>query len=158
VVRLGLPPPAGRQRVNVLAALNALTPAVITVVHETSIHSHRVCQRLGQRAALKLSVPSTPVLDNARYQRCQFVQELAAAWHLELLCLPSYAPPLHWSERFWQCIKTQCLAAQYDPTLSEFREAILRCINTATEAHKVELSSWLSLQFQSFQEVKIMIS
>ena len=78
--------------------------------------------------------------------------------HLELLCLPSYSPPLNLLERFWKFIKKQCLAAQYYPTFSEFREAILRCINTATEERKVELIAWLSLQFQSFQEVKIMIS
>lgn len=39
-------------------------------------------------AALKLKVPITIVCDNARYQKCKLVQELADQLEIELLYLP----------------------------------------------------------------------
>ena len=91
-VRLWIPTPSGRQRVNVLAALNAITHEVVSVVNETYINSACVCQLLRKIAALNLAVPVTIVLDNARYQRCRLVQALARSLNIELLFLPSYSP------------------------------------------------------------------
>ena len=39
-VRLFIPTPSGRKRVNVLGALNAITHELITVVNETYIQCH----------------------------------------------------------------------------------------------------------------------
>ena len=53
-------------------------------------------------AALGLSIPITLVLDNARYQKCKLVQELADSLGIELLYLPSYSPNLNLIERLWK--------------------------------------------------------
>ena len=45
------------------------------------------------------------MLDNARYQRCQLVEALAAALQIELLCLPAYSPNLNLIERVWKFVK-----------------------------------------------------
>lgn len=66
-----------RKRFNVLGALNAITHEVITVTNETYINAESVCELLRKIAELSLSIPITLVLDNARYQKCQLVKELA---------------------------------------------------------------------------------
>jgi transposase len=40
-------------------------------------------------------IPITLVLDNARYQKCKIVEELALSLSIELLYLPSYSPNLN---------------------------------------------------------------
>lgn len=157
-VRLWIPTPSGRQRVNVLAALNAITHEVVSVVNETYINSACVCQLLRKIAALNLAVPVTIVLDNARYQRCRLVQALARSLNIELLFLPSYSPNLNLIERFWKFVKKQCLYSKYYPTFPKFKKAILDCVLTATEKHKEELTSLLTLKFQSFKKVNVMIT
>jgi hypothetical protein len=64
--------PAGRQRFNVLGALNAIThPALrISVTNDTYITAESVCTLLHKLAALNLTVPISIFLDNARYQKC----------------------------------------------------------------------------------------
>ncbi len=82
--------PSGRQRFNVLGALNAVTQEILTVTNTTYITALEVCQLLTQLAAQATAdIPLTVVLDNARYQRCRLVIEHAAPLGLELLFLPS---------------------------------------------------------------------
>jgi transposase len=154
-VRVFIPTPAGRRRVNVLGALNAITHELITVINETYINSECVCELLMKIAALKYSVPVTLVLDNARYQKCQFVQDFADFLGIELLFLPSYSPNLNLIERFWKFVKSQCLYSKYYENFSDFKAAILSCLQNANREHKEELDSLLTLKFQSFQKVKI---
>lgn len=70
LTRIFLRAPAGRQRFNVLGALNAITHDLVTVTNDTYITATEVCTLLHHLAALNLGVPLTVVLDNARYQRC----------------------------------------------------------------------------------------
>lgn len=68
--RVFIPAPAGRQRFNVLGALNAITHELVTVTNDTYINAESVCALLRQLADLQLGVPIMLVLDNARYQKC----------------------------------------------------------------------------------------
>jgi transposase len=70
--------PSGRKRFNVLGAINAVTLDIVTVTNETYINAESVCQLLRKLVALGLGLPITLVLDNARYQKCALVTELAA--------------------------------------------------------------------------------
>ena len=155
-VRLFIPTPSGRKRVNVLGALNAITHELITVVNETYINSESVCELLWHLAQTNFTVPVTLVLDNARYQRCHLVQDFAAFLSIELLYLPSYSPHLNLVERFWKFVKKQCLYSKYYPEFADFKAAILHCIDQAHEEHKEKLESLLTLNFQSPQKVEIM--
>ena len=67
-----------------MAALNAITHDLVTVVTETSITSDSVCLRWQKLAAFNRTGPITVVLDHARYQRCPRVQDCAAALGIEL--------------------------------------------------------------------------
>ena len=153
--RLFVRAPSGRVRLNVLAALNAITHEVWTVQNLTYVTSETVCQLLWQLAGHHVGVPITVVLDNARYQRCALVQAMAQNLNIELLYLPPYSPNLNVIERFWKFVKKQCLYSKYYPDSASFQEAILTCIGQAPTAHKAELERLLTLRFQSFSEVPL---
>jgi transposase len=155
LVRVFIPAPSGRQRFNVLGALNAVTQEVITITNQTYITSVQVCQLLTQLAGLGLAVPLTVVLDNARYQRCHLVQQHAAKLGIELLFLPPYSPNLNLIERLWKWVKKQCLYSKYYSEFAAFKQAISDCLATASVNHKDELKSLLTLNFQSFGKTQI---
>lgn len=154
--RLFLRAPSGRQRFNVLGALNAITKEVITVCNDTYITAEQVCHLLDKLAALYPGKPMSLFLDNARYQRCVKVQEHAQRLGIELLFLPSYSPNLNLIERFWKYVKKKCLYCRYYPTFSEFKLAISTCIEHAPLHHQPEMQSLLTLRFQTFDPTSVL--
>lgn len=154
--RLFIKSGAGRQRFNVLGALNAVTHELITVTNETYINAQSVCELLHKLADLGLSIPITLVLDNARYQKCAVVMELSQCLNIELLYLPAYSPNLNLIERLWKFVKKQCLYSIYYADFSAFKEAITVCLDQCHTTYKSELDSLLTLRFQSFKKVKTM--
>ncbi len=62
------------------------------VTYDTYITATQVCELIEKIADLGLIIPITLVLDNARYQKCKVVEELALSLSIELLYLPSYSP------------------------------------------------------------------
>jgi transposase len=154
--RLFMRAPSGRKRYNVLAALNAITHEVITVTNDSYINSLSVCELLRKLAALKLKVPITIVLDNARYQKCHLVQDLAKSLGIELLYLPSYSPNLNLIERLWKFVKKECLYSKYYEDFTSFQNAISNCIDNAHTTHKKELDSLLTLRFQNLKKAQLM--
>jgi transposase len=153
--RLFVKAPSGRQRLNVLAALNATTRELCTVTNLTYITSVTVCELLRLLAGAHPGVPITIVLDNARYQRCALVQSLAQTLGIELLFLPPYSPNLNLIERFWKFVKKQCLYSKYYADHLAFQHAIMACIVQAPDKHKEELASLLTLKFQSFKAAQV---
>ena len=81
--RLFVKAPAGRQRVNVLAALNAITHEIFTVQNLTYVTAETVCELLRLLAGTQPGIPMTVILDNARYQRCALVQAVAHELDME---------------------------------------------------------------------------
>lgn len=153
--RLFVPAPAGRQRLNVLAALHAITREVVTVSNCGYICAESVCALLHKLAQAYPSTPSQPlsvVLDNARYQRCLAVQVCAMELGIELLYLPPYSPNLNLIERFWKWVKKRSLYGQYYANFAAFQSAILGCIEQAPIQHQAELKSLLTLRFQTFSK------
>ena len=83
VQRLCVKAPSGRQRLNVLAALNAISHALFTVENLTYITAETVCELWHRLAGAHQTIPITVILDNARYQRCARVQAVAQALGIE---------------------------------------------------------------------------
>jgi transposase len=129
-----------------------LTP---TVTNDSYINALSVCELLKKLAALNLTIPITLILDNARYQKCQLVQDLAESLGIELLYLPSYSPNLNLIERLWKFVKKQCLYSKYYEDFTLFQAAISNCVENAHITHEKELKSLLTLRFQSFEKVKV---
>jgi transposase len=148
--RLFVKAPSGRQRLHVLAALNAISHELVTVEHLTDMTAESVCELLRLVAGVQQGVPSTLLLDNARYQRCALVQAVAQELGLERLYWPTYSPDLHLIERLWRFVKKQCLHAKYYPDAASFQQAIFACIQQAPTQHTEELNQLLTLRFQTF--------
>lgn len=147
---------AGRQRLNVLGAWNAVTRELISVVNTTVVNTQTMCQLLRTIAALKLSGPVTLVLDNARYQRNAVVMALAAELGLRLLFLPSYSPNLNLIERLWRFTKRRALYGRYHPNFGEFQKAIEQTLAGIPSRHAEELESLMTLNFQTFENVALL--
>ena len=148
--------PHGRQRLNVLGALNAVSKKVVTVINETYINASTVMELLDKLVVASPNIPITVVLDNARYQRCNAVIAHAQKLGIEMLFLPSYSPNLNLIERLWKLIKKLVLNSQYHPDFKSFREGIIHCLETLHEKHEDELKSLLTLKFQTFKKVKFL--
>lgn len=152
VARVFIKAPAGRQRFNVLGAVDAITHKIITVTNNTYINAESVCEMLKKIAACGYTSPVTLFLDNARYQKCSLVASTASDLNIELCYLPSYSPNLNLIERLWKFVRKQCLNSQYYDNFSDFRTAISDCLAEAHNTHKKDLRSLLSLRFQLFDK------
>jgi transposase len=153
LVRRFVPGPSGRKRYNVLAALDAVTHRVIRVANGSYINAPSVCDLLRAVAGAALpGVPVTPVLDNARYQKCALVQDLARGLGIELLYLPGYSPNLNLIERLWRFVKKETLASRSLPTYEAFTEAIDECLGHLATRHKAQMDTLLTLNFHLFEE------
>ena len=105
LTRVLLPTPSGRQRLNVLGALHAVTHEVITVTHDTDINSESVVTLLKKLAERFTDLPFTLVLDNARDQRNAYAMVEAERLGMTLLWLPRYSPNLNLIEQLGKFVK-----------------------------------------------------
>ena len=154
VARLYIRAASGRKRYNVLAALDSVSHKLIQVSNHSYINAESVCLLL--RAVADAAVPGIPitlVLDNARYQKCALVAELAKRLGIELLYLTSYSPNLNLIERVWKFVKGECLRSKYYDNYDKFHSAIQQCLDDLPSKHKAAMDSLLSHKFQTFQNV-----
>jgi transposase len=153
LTRIFMPTPSGRNRYNVLGAIEAVSHDLITVCNTTYINAESVCILLMKIAAeqRRNALPVTLVLDNARYQRCDFVRNKAKELGIELLFVPSYSPNLNIIERLWKWTKKDCLNCKYYSKCSEFIEAIQKSLQkTKNKENKNDLDTLLVLNFQLY--------
>ena len=155
-VRLLMRGPSGRKRFNVLGAIDAVTHELTTVCNDTVINAEAVCELLRRLAARYVGLPLTLVLDNARYQRCAVVQQLAQELRIELLFLPAYSPNLNLIERLWKFVKKECLSCRYYEDFARFKAAIVECLDGVEGKHKSSIKSLLTLNFQTFEEPQLL--
>jgi transposase len=120
---------SGRKRYNVLGALNMVTKKVTTVTNDGYMTATEVCGLLKKLAAEQVGIPLYLVLDNARYQKCKIVQELAVELNINLIYIPPYSPNLNLIERFWKYAKTKLRTKHYDdfPVFCKTIDSIVAC-------------------------------
>lgn len=121
------------------------------MTNESYINSISVGELLEKIAGLELKTPITLIMDNARYQRCRYVLEIAARLNIEVLFLPPYSPNLNLIERLWKFVKKECLYSRYYENFPLFKQAITMCLSETTGRHQSALRTLLTLDFQSFQ-------
>ena len=156
LARLFVRAASGRKRYNVLGALNAVTHQVVRVTNHGYINAESVCALLRAVVALGLGVPVTLVLDNARYQKCAPVRELASSLGVELLYLPSYSPNLNLIERLWRFVRKEVLDATYHERYEQFTAGIDACLDGLPTKYKGEMDTLLTHKFQLFEQVSIL--
>ncbi len=126
---------------NVLGAVDAVSKTVVTVANNSYINAKSVCELLLKLAALNQGMPITLVLDNARYQKCQIVFDLAKGLDIELLYLPAYSPQLNLIERLWKSVRNDCLYSKDYDEFDDFKHAMESCLEKANTTHKQALES-----------------
>jgi transposase len=157
--RIFIKAPAGRKRFNVLGALDIITHKLITVTNDSYINAQSVCELFENLRQEYTDIPITLILDNARYQKCKLVFEMAQEYSIDLLYLPPYSPNLQLIERLWKFVKKKCLYSIYYADFESFKNGISNCLKQTHTTYKKELDSLLTLKYQMFEQnekVKIM--
>lgn len=114
---------SGRQRYNVLGALDWVTLRMTTVTNCEYINAESVLELLAKVKEAYGDRKVTLVLDNARYQKCKVVWEKAGKLGMELLYIPPYSPNLNLIERVWRYVKSELRAREWDD-FGEFKARI----------------------------------
>lgn len=144
----------GRQRYNVLGAIDSHSQEIISIRTTENINSLSVVALLDKIHEKYPGTEVTLVMDNANYQRCYFVRDHAKTLGVELLFLPSYSPNLNLIERLWKLTKRRCLTNRYYTDFKAFRGAIDKCLDDLAGPLKEELASLMRLNFQFFPNHK----
>lgn len=150
--------PSGRKRWNVLGALDFVTKELTIISNTTYINSKTVCELLRKLRAECVSLPITLVLDNARYQRCRLVQDLAEELSIELMFLPSYSPNLNLIERLWKHVKKRTLNGKFYETFDDFHKAIENTLQNLNTTGQNEIQTLITRNFQLFDNQTFLAS
>lgn len=156
--RVFLKAAAGRNRINVLGAISATTHHLERVINTTYITGTEVVELLTILSQKYGALPIYIVLDNARYQHCDFVKEQALKLKIHLVFLPSYSPNLNIIERLWKYLREKILHGKYYADAKLFHEAIragVNSVNTNDIWHK-EIASRLSENIQFFDDQQVL--
>jgi transposase len=154
-VRLFIQSPAGRQRLNVIGAIDAISKKVYTQSNTTYVNAQVM---KGFLEYLRVQMPVLPifiVLDNARYQHCDFIKDIALKLNITLLFLPAYSPNLNLIERLWKFVKKKTLHGKFYDKFDKFQNAIHTCLDDANKEYELEIKSLMNLKFQTFKNVNI---
>ena len=157
VARLFIKASAGRNRINVLGTVNAITKEILTFSNTTYITAETIVAFLQQLKEHYGDVPLKIVLDNARYQHCKLVEAAAKQLNITLLFLPSYSPNLNIIERLWKFTKKKILYAKYYETPHKFHTAITGFFQTVNQKYNADLQKLLTLKFQFFENQNVLI-
>lgn len=153
--RLFIPSGAGRNRINVLGVVNAITKEIITIQNTTYINAQTIIEFFNTIRSQTPSEKSISIIcDNARYQHCDLVINHAKSLNINMIFLPSYSPNLNIIERFWKFTRKEVLYAKYYETPLLFHNAITEFMKNSN-IHAKKLNTILTLNFQLFNDVKI---
>jgi transposase len=148
---------AGRNRINVLGALEATSLKLETVINTDYINANTIAEMLHLLAQKYSDKPIYIILDNARYQHCIFIKELAIQLGINLVFLPPYSPNFNLIERLWKYIKKNAIYNVYFETPAIFHEAVRKACFMVNHdlLWKTELQNLLTLNFQTFDKINI---
>jgi transposase len=155
VVRWVVPTGSGRQRYNVLGALDAVSHELVRESNAgvvDQVTAGRLLRRIRERYP---AGPITVVWDNARYQHTPLVRSLAACYRIELLYLPPYSPNLNLIERVWKFVKADALANRWRADFAAFRAAIDATLDQLHTTHRDRMRTLLALNFQVLEPASV---
>lgn len=142
---------SGRKRFSVLGAINAVSKELVMMTETAYVDSTTVCALLKELAMRCYDRRIVVVLDNARYQRCRAVLQIAERLHIQLLFLPPYSPNLNLIERLWKFVKKKVLYNHFYSDFNVFCFAIISCLKKTHTDYREELETLLRPNFQSFK-------
>jgi len=140
---------SGRSRYNVLGALNFITKSMTTITNDTYITSTQICELLKKLSLEYIGKPIFMILDNAKYQKCEIVKQLAASLKITLIYIPPYSPNLNLIERLWKHTKSRLRIKYYDNFI-EFKEKINSIIENTGKSDKAIIDKLIGEKVQLF--------
>lgn len=146
---------AGRNRINVLGAVHAISKQLIFTHNTDYINAQTIIDFLHQLKQELSDLPITIVLDNARYQHCKAVKQVAQTLEITLLFLPPYSPNLNLIERVWKLAKKKVLYAKYFDSVPKFHLAVTSFFENSNHLYHKELHNIINLKFQTFDNSRI---
>lgn len=149
----------GRYRVNVVGFLDLKNKQIITQQNDTYINANEIALQLNQLREVHYKDRSRSlniVMDNARYQHCNYVKEIAQKLNINLVFLPAYSPNLNLIERLWKEAKKK-LAQSFYPTKNDFWKAIENmCLYFNSDEFITKFDTLFTPKFQRFENVQIL--
>lgn len=139
---------SGRKRVNINGAVRAGKPEHLVYDLTDTINAQstqRLCRQL-----LKKHPGKTVYLvcDNARYNRCGWLQEWAKSQRVEFVFLPAYSPNLNLIERLWRLLRKEAINSCYYPDYEGFKKGITGFLDNI-KLYKEEIRSLLTMNFRT---------
>jgi len=148
---------SGRRRLNINGAVRATKPEHIVYDLADSVNAQStqgLCRKLLKKHPRKTIYF---ICDNARYNRCSWLQQWAAGQRIEFVFLPAYSPNLNLSERLWRLVRKKVINSIYYDTFSKFRHSILHFLENFKE-HKEEARRLLTLNFRTVGNTSVYLS
>lgn len=139
---------SGRKRVNINGAVRASKPENLVYDITDSINAQstqRLCRQLLRKHPGKTIYF---ICDNARYNRCKWLQDWAKNQRIEFVFLPAYSPNLNLIERLWRLLRKQAINSIYYETFEQFKQGIVEFLENA-KSYKDEIRSLLTLNFRT---------
>ena len=149
--RIFVPSGCGRQRYNVLGAVETRDHDFVSIRTTGSVNSDTVCELVRKLDETYPGEEITLVMDNARYQRNKVVIAEAERYGIEILFLPSYSPNLNLIERVWRLVKTKCLRNRHFEDFAKFMTTIDEFIDSLAGENRPYLQSLVTENFQTFE-------
>lgn len=140
---------SGRKRYNVLGAIDYATKNVLTVTNDSYITAREIQEMLRKISTAYAGKAVHIVLDNARYQKCIAVTELAGQLGIALHYIPPYSPNLNLIERLWKFVKGE-LRSKYYNDFDVFRQRIDSIIDSTSSENKTKVSKLIGQKVQLF--------
>ena len=149
----------GRFRINVYGGYDIRTNQVYSMYNEGYVDAEFMVEYfewLRKEWYPDQNRPLHIVLDNARYQHCDWVKETAHELNIVLEFLPPYSPNLNLIERLWKYIKA-ILGKQFHDAKETFQQAVIEILETLnSDEHQQQIASRLTPNFQKFDHAQIL--
>lgn len=142
---------SGRRRYNVLGALDYATKKVHTVTNDKYINAESVCELFRKIRSAYKGRTIHVVLDNASYQKCSRVTELADALRINCHFLPPYSPNLNLIERLWRFVKAELRKSSWDDYRA-FSAKIDSIIDSTAGENKDRIDSLIGAKVQLYDD------
>lgn len=143
---------SGRKRYNVLGAIDYATKKVSTVTNISYITATEICVMLKKIADEYNGKEIHIILDNARYQKCQTVTELAKTLGINLVYIPPYSPNLNLIERLWKLVKGELRCKYYDD-FKLFQAIIDTIIGNMENRYKQRIDDLIGEKVQLYDDM-----
>jgi transposase len=156
---VNLPSSHGRYRVNVIGFLDISDKQVIYGQNDKYVSAQEITEQLSllrERHYTDRQRVLNIVMDNARYQHCEAVKQVAEELNINLVFLPAYSPNLNLIERLWKEAKKMISQKFY-----EGKKAFYQAISDTMEYFNspeflAKFQTLFTTKFQVFKNTQIL--